>query len=237
MATGGFGKKVFPVILIERNAVHRGLLGEELSRQGFSVDSVADEHALLNSPDMLHRAGIIVLGPSLPIASALSLSVRLHNAGSKAAVVNLADVRRIADRRGRNDATDGLAARLRHDDVLRNLKQLATVVAQRLDRPTHDLVRGPLVLRSDGVTMWNDVEVPLTSVEVEIVKLLARNFGEFVSYGAIYGLRHRNPAGVDAHHQRSSVRSAVKRIRRKFRNCDSTFAEIRIYRAFGYRWG
>jgi hypothetical protein len=36
---------------------------------------------------------------------------------------------------------------------------------------------------------------------------------------------------------RANVRSAIKRIRNKFRELDSTFSEIENYTAFGYCWG
>jgi two-component system response regulator ChvI len=34
-----------------------------------------------------------------------------------------------------------------------------------------------------------------------------------------------------------NVRSSIKRIRNKFRECDPAFAEIENYAGFGYRWG
>ena len=44
-------------------------------------------------------------------------------------------------------------------------------------------------------------------------------------------------AGVGNIGYRTNVRSAIKRIRNKFRACDPAFVEIENYTAFGYCWG
>jgi two-component system response regulator ChvI len=41
-------------------------------------------------------------------------------------------------------------------------------------------------------------------------------------------------AGEDGY--RANVRSAIKRIRNKFRGCDPAFDEIKNYTSFGYCW-
>jgi two-component system response regulator ChvI len=60
-----------------------------------------------------------------------------------------------------------------------------------------------------------------------------------VTYRAIYDRMHYAGfiAGSGDHGYRSNVRSAIKRIRIKFRECDPQFAEIENYMAFGYCWG
>jgi two-component system response regulator ChvI len=59
-----------------------------------------------------------------------------------------------------------------------------------------------------------------------------------VTYRAIYDHMHYEGfiagSGDDGH--RGNVRSAIKRIRNKFRACDPTFAEIDNYQSFGYCW-
>lgn len=239
LSGGGDARKVKRVIVVERDADRRGLLGKELSREHFAVQGFSDEQVLLDSPDVLQHADIIVLGPSRSIASVLSLSVRLNNAGIRVPIVNLADLRRLVGEGRSNEAADRVGPGLQIEDMLRDLKQLAEGIAQQAGRRFGDIVSGRLVLRPDGTTRWNDIEVPLTSGELEIVKLLVRNFGQFISYDAIYGLRHVWPdaAAADEHQRRTSVRLAIRRTRKKLRNCDPTFAEIQNYRAFGYRWG
>ena len=63
--------------------------------------------------------------------------------------------------------------------------------------------------------------------------------GRFVTYRAIYDRMHYEGfiAGSGGDGYRANVRSAIKRIRNKFRERDATFAEIENYNSFGYRWG
>ena len=62
--------------------------------------------------------------------------------------------------------------------------------------------------------------------------------GRYVTYRAIYdGLHYEGfIAGSGADGYRGNVRSAIKRIRNKFRSFDPTFDEIENYTGFGYRW-
>jgi two-component system response regulator ChvI len=63
--------------------------------------------------------------------------------------------------------------------------------------------------------------------------------GRYVTYRAVYDrLRHEGfiaRSGDEGY--RANVRSAIKRIRNKFRECDPAFEEIENYPAFGYCWG
>ena len=82
------------------------------------------------------------------------------------------------------------------------------------------------------------MDVGLTVGEYKIAHLLASNAGRYASYRAIYdclyyvGFR----GGIGDHGYRTNVRSALKKVRRKFRACDPAFAEIETYIGFGYRW-
>ncbi len=102
------------------------------------------------------------------------------------------------------------------------------------------IVRGGLLLAPDTAqAFWKGVDVGLTLSEFRIVQLLALNHCRYLSYDAIYqhGHSERVFAVADPRSRRTTVRSAVKRIRTKLRCCDSSFDEIESYAAFGYRWG
>jgi two-component system, OmpR family, response regulator ChvI len=60
-----------------------------------------------------------------------------------------------------------------------------------------------------------------------------------VTYRAIYDrLTYEGfIAGVGEDRYRTNVRSAIRRIRNKFRACDPAFGEIENYTTFGYYWG
>jgi hypothetical protein len=83
------------------------------------------------------------------------------------------------------------------------------------------------------------VDVGLTIGEYKIVHLLASNAGRYVTYRVIYDrLTYEGfIAGVGNTGYRTNVRSAIRRIRNKFRACDPAFSEIENHTAFGYCWG
>ena len=76
------------------------------------------------------------------------------------------------------------------------------------------------------------------SANTSIVHLLVSNAGSFVTYRAVYDrLRFEGfIAGTGEDGFRANVRSAIKRIRNKFRACDPAFDEIENYTGFGYCW-
>jgi two-component system response regulator ChvI len=86
---------------------------------------------------------------------------------------------------------------------------------------------------------WNGVDVGLTIGEYKIVHLLATSAGRYITYRAIYDrLTYEGFIAGEGHTgYRTNVRSAIRRIRNKFRACDPAFVEIENYTAFGYCWG
>ncbi len=60
-----------------------------------------------------------------------------------------------------------------------------------------------------------------------------------MTYRSLYDRVHYEGfiAGSGDQGYRTNVRSVIKRIRKKFREVDPTFAEIENYLAFGYCWG
>jgi two-component system response regulator ChvI len=101
------------------------------------------------------------------------------------------------------------------------------------------MICGKLLLRP-GISRacWKDVDVGLTLGEYNIVYLLASNAGRYVTYRAIYDRLHYEGfiAGSGADGYRPNVRSAIRRIRNKFRIIDPTFDDIANYNGFGYCW-
>ena len=111
----------------------------------------------------------------------------------------------------------------------------------RTDQPRAGgpMICGKLLLRPDvSRAYWKDADLGLTLGEYNIVHLLASNVGRYVTYRAIYDRLHYEGfiAGDGADGYRANVRSAIKRIRNKFRSLDPTFDEIENYNGFGYCW-
>jgi two-component system response regulator ChvI len=117
--------------------------------------------------------------------------------------------------------------------------KLAATFANRskADPAEEGLTCGNLKLH-DARGFWNGVDLGLTVGEYKIVELMASRPGHFFTYRAIYDrLRHEGfVAGEGPRGHWSNVRSAIKRVRSKFRGFDPAFDEIENYAAFGYRW-
>jgi two-component system response regulator ChvI len=96
-----------------------------------------------------------------------------------------------------------------------------------------------LALRYDSRrALWRDMNVDLTLTEFNIVAYMTENSARDVSYREIYDIVHGEGfmAGEGEIGFRANVRAFIKRIRQKFRDVDSTFANIKNYPGFGYRW-
>lgn len=85
---------------------------------------------------------------------------------------------------------------------------------------------------------WKGSEVPLTLGEFQIVHTLASCAGEDMRYRDLYDQVRGEGfiAGVGPEGYKTNVRTFIKRIRQKFRDCDPEFDQIENYPGFGYRW-
>ena len=101
------------------------------------------------------------------------------------------------------------------------------------------LRRGPLELLQDiHRAYWRDAQVDLTLSEFGIVRYMAFQADGDVTYRQIYDVVRGKDfaAGYGSEGFRANVRSFIKRIRKKFRDVDTTFEAIDNYPGFGYRW-
>jgi two-component system response regulator ChvI len=85
---------------------------------------------------------------------------------------------------------------------------------------------------------WKDVQIDLTLTEFQMVDYLVVRAGRDVRYRELYDIVHGEgfAAGSGEIGFRANVRAFIKRIRQKFRDVDSGFAQIENYPGFGYRW-
>ena len=229
------------VIVVDDDALFCEMVTAELEEHGFSVKVFADGQALLRNPDIAVDTDIIVLDWNLPHIQGIDLLPRMHKLGINVPVVfltgrPLAIDEAMAFDRGAVDFVD----KSRGVAILVHRLRVAAQ-AKGTDLVGESSYRcGRLVLQHHvSRAFWDDVDVDLTVGEFRIVHLLARNVGQYVGYRAIYDeLRHRGfISGNGENGYRSNVRSAVKRIRRKFEKHDPQFDEIHNFMAFGYVWG
>jgi two-component system response regulator ChvI len=246
------------VILVEGDQYYREILTVELLRQGFAVDAFGDARALLGSLATAVDADLAVLDWDLPQMSGIKLLAQLRQHGLDLPVVFLTgkviagaphDKCLLAPREALNayeymafdqGAVDFIA-KSRDRQVLvrrlRNVVELAKPKTTTDARFAERLACGKLLL--DGSrAYWNEVDVELTLGEYNIVHLLASKAGSFATYRAVYDrLRYEGfVAGTGPQGYRANVRSAIKRIRNKFRVCDPAFDDIDNYHGFGYCW-
>ena len=226
------------VLLIEDDAIDRGFLANELSRQGFAVRTVA---SLAGAPDAVGDADVIVFHCDWTKVSSIDLLNKLQRQAAGVPIVLLTGAA--------SPARDGLAldkgaidvnGQSRSSEVLaRRLKGVVKAFGRTDQRRPADMICGKLLLRPDiGRAYWKDADLGLTLGEYNIVYLLASNVGRYVTYRAIYDRLHYEGfvAGDGADGYRANVRSTIKRIRNKFRSLDPTFDEIENYNGFGYCW-
>jgi len=230
------------VLLVEDDQDYRDAVAGELAEHGFAVDGFGDGASLLRALDAAVNADIIVLDWSLPKTSGIDLLPQLRRRGVNLPVVFLSGRalpanESLAFDRGAIDFID----KSRGVEVLaRRLRRVVVAGKQMAASPAGDRVAcDELVLESAmSRAYWKGVDLDLTLGEYKVVHLLASKRGSFVSYRAVYDrLRHEgfiSGQGPDGY--RNNVRSAVKRIRNKFRALDPNFEKIENYAGFGYRW-
>jgi two-component system response regulator ChvI len=203
------------VLFVEDDELYREALADELSGQGFTIESFADAESLAVRLDDTADFDVILLDWSLPQTSGIDLLSQLRRRGIDLPVVfltghSLTSNEILAFERGAIDFID----KTRGGEVLMRRLRL-------------------------GRAYWNDVDLGLTIGEYNIVYLLASNVGRYLSYRAIYDRMHYEGfiAGSGDDGYRTNVRSTIKRIRNKFREIDPVFEEIKNSVALGYCWG
>jgi two-component system response regulator ChvI len=210
-------------------------LRERLLDRGFAVQVFGAES--LHGLSVIDiDADIIVIDPSLPGSEGIKAMAQLRFPGINAPAVLLNGPLALMKRA---DYGSDVVHGSRHVEEFANaLKLAAGFAVSRKACPTEQpLACGNLVLHA-GRAFWNGVDLDLTVGEYKIIDLLASLPGEHFTYRAIYDrLRHKGfVAGEGPRGYCSNVRSAIKRLRNKFRAVDPSFKEIETYVGFGYRW-
>jgi two-component system, OmpR family, response regulator ChvI len=246
------------VVLVESDQYYREVLTGELLRQGFVVHAFADGASLLGSLATAINADLAVFDWDLPKMPGIKLLAQLRQHGVNTPVVFLTGKVIAGDDRDRcllaprealnayecmafdQGAVDFIAKSRDRQVLVRRLRSVVELARPRTktDLPFQErLACDKLVLESSRA-YWNHVDVDLTLGEYNIVHLLASKAGSFVTYRTVYDrLRYEGfIAGTGQDGFRANVRSAIKRIRNKFRACDPAFDEIENYTGFGYCW-
>jgi two-component system response regulator ChvI len=209
---------------------------EKLLNQGFAIQ-VTDDASLPHPSTAYVDADIIVIDRSLLGRSNLKAMAQLRFLGNNAPVVFVNSTASLMEVNYSSEVACGLHG---VDLLASEPKLAATFTASGEAAPGGEhLVCGKVVLQPKGSrASWNGEDVELTFGEYKIVHLLTSKPGQYFTYRAIYDrLRHQGfIAGGGPNRDAANVRSAIKRIRNKFRDLDPTFDAIKNYQAFGYAW-
>jgi two-component system response regulator ChvI len=228
------------VLHVEDDPNYREALADQLAEHGFVVSGFADATSLADGLALAHDADIILLDWDLPGVSGIELLVELRLCGVNLPVAFLTgygftDQENLAFEKGAVDFID----KARGVEVLaRRLRRLVSP-AKLAAPPPANLVCGKLTLNPQvGRAYWNGSDVGLTMSEYNIVLLLASTPGRWVTYRTIYDRVHYEGfmAGSGEDGFRTNVRGIIRRLRKKFIQCDKTFAHIQNFVGIGYRW-
>lgn len=228
------------VVAVDDDDYFREMLATELDAHGFAIDVFPDGRSLLESIDVVAAADVIILDWFMPRMAGIEVLPQLRRLGVNLPVIfltgrALTNHETLAFSRGAMDFVDkarGLA-------IL--VQRLRLVVGSKTPEPRREKIHqcGRLVMKPHiSRAFWDEIDLDLTVGEFKIVHLLAENVGNHVTYRQIYDCMHYQGfvAGYGANGYQTNVRSAIKRVRNKFRAIDPAFAEIENYTAFGYVW-
>jgi two-component system, OmpR family, response regulator ChvI len=226
------------ILFVEDDEAFRATLSGELHEHGFSVRGFADGKSLLE--DEMQDADLLLLDWGLPGTTGIDLLKQVRQRGIHLPTVFLTGRALVANERL---ALDGGAVdfinKSRGIDIL--ISRLKLVCRSRVDvKARQEFICGKLTLRpAISRAYWDGTDMNFTVGEYNVVHFLASNVGSHVTYRAIYDRMHYAGflAGAGEAGYRANVRSAIKRIRNKFRELDPGFAEIQNYTGFGYCWG
>ena len=228
------------VLFVEDDKEYADTLTAELAERGFIVRHFPGSSEFLGALEQADDSDVILFDWHMPKMSGIDLLAAIRRRGIKLPVVfltgrNLIHYEMQAFERG---AMDFIEKSRGVETLVRRLKRVVTS-AGRDQAGTGCTAQRRLTLhRHVSRALWDGVDLRLTVGEYNVVELLALNAGNYVSYRAIYDVL-RSPgfmSGHGAEGYRTNVRSALKRVRNKFRALDPDFNAVESYMAFGYRW-
>jgi two-component system response regulator ChvI len=230
------------VVLVDDDDGFREMVRGGLMDNGFEVTAFADGHALLRHLADGAVADVAVLDWKMPFINGIDLLSRMRNQGAAMPTIFLTGMSETAyEAKALDQGAVDFVDKSRGTEILTKRIKLAVEGDGVRVKPSddEDVKRGRLLLRAKvGRAYWDGVDVNLTVTEYNIVRMLAANAGQHSTYRALYDCVHSEGfiAGAGENGYRTNVRSAMRRIRDKFRAIDPTFEEIENYPSFGYRW-
>ena len=233
------GLDLIKVLHVEDDPNFREAIADQLSGYGFAVHSFANAMSLPGGLAASPDTDIILLDWDLPDVPGIVLLDELRKTGVNLPVVFLTGYafpthEMLALANGAADFID----KTRGGEILAKRLRRLFIMPRTTAHPP-PILCGKLLLNPNvSRAYWNERDVGLTLVEYNIVHLLTSKAGRWVTYRAIYDRVHYEGfiGGSGGDGFRINVRGIIRRIRKKFLQCDETFAEIENFVGLGYRW-
>jgi two-component system response regulator ChvI len=233
------------VLLIDDDDEFRESLSLNLMDEGFAVTTFANGPSALEHVAAGESADVILLDWRMPGMNGLEVLRELRQRGVMTPVIFLTalsdDIYEEAALAG--GAVDFIDKSRRLSILVRRIELIAEgqrpLPSASQQQPPPQVRLGALELRFDiNRAFWKGSAIDLTLTEFRMVSQLALKPGEDVSYRELYDLVHGKDflAGSGADGYRANVRTFIKRIRKKFRDVDLEFDQVRNYAGFGYQW-
>ena len=238
--TAAGGSPPIRVLFVEDDKEYADTLTAELAERGFIVRHFPGSREFLGALEQADDSEVILFDWHMPKMSGIDLLAAIRRRGVKLPVVfltgrNLIQHEKEAFERG---AMDFIEKSRGVETLVRRLKRVVMSAGQDQAGTGSPAQRRLTLHRHVSRALWDGVDLRLTVGEYNVVELLALNVGNYVAYRAIYDVL-RSPGFMSGHGiegYRTNVRSALKRVRNKFRALDPGFNAIESYTAFGYRW-
>lgn len=233
------------IMLVDDDALFVESLERNLVTSGFRVSHFSDGEEALEFLSGRLDVDLVLLDWKMPGMNGIEVLRRLRSAWPELPVIFLTVLgEQIYEEAALIGGAVDFVEKSRGFSIL--LKRMENVLARAAGRggepeeaKEETVVIGRLSLRpGQARARWASAPVALTLGEFNIVHYMARRAGEDVRYREIYdAVRGQGfAAGAGEEGYRVNVRTAIKRIRRKFRDVDHGFDQIENYPGFGYRW-
>jgi two-component system response regulator ChvI len=233
------------ILVVDDDEEFRESLSLNLMDEGFAVTTFANGPSALEHLSAGESADVILLDWRMPGMNGLEVLRELRQRGVMTSVIFLTalsdDIYEEAALAG--GAVDFIDKSRRLSILVRRIELIAEGQRPLPDPsqppPPPQVRLGALELRFDiNRAFWKGAAIDLTLTEFRMVSQLALKPGEDISYRELYDLVHGKDflAGSGADGYRANVRTFIKRIRKKFRDVDPEFDQVRNYAGFGYQW-
>jgi two-component system response regulator ChvI len=233
------------ILVVDDDDEFRESLSLNLMDEGFAVTTFANGPSALEHVAAGESADVILLDWRMPGMNGLEVLRELRQRGVMTPVIFLTalsdDIYEEAALAG--GAVDFIDKSRRLSILVRRIELIAEgqrpLPSASQQQPPPQVRLGSLELRFDiNRAFWKGSAIDLTLTEFRMVSQLALKPGEDVSYRELYDLVHGKDflAGSGADGYRANVRTFIKRIRKKFRDVDLEFDQVRNYAGFGYQW-